>query len=52
MRRLHRLIGARDALRKLLPGAFPETDLYTRVLRLTDFVAGMTDHSWCASTAN
>ena len=31
-------------LRKLLPGVFPEADLYTRVLRLTDFVAGMTDH--------
>ncbi len=31
-------------LRKLLPGVFPEADLYTRVLKLTDFVAGMTDH--------
>ena len=31
-------------LRKLLPGVFPDADLYTRVLKLTDFVAGMTDH--------
>ena len=31
-------------LRMLLPGVFPEAALYTRVLRITDFVAGMTDH--------
>ena len=31
-------------LRKLLPSVYVEADPYTRVLRITDFVAGMTDH--------
>jgi dGTPase len=31
-------------LKKLIPGVFIDGDFYSRVLRITDFVAGMTDH--------